>query len=235
MAHRGARARAPENCMESFLLALEHRADAVETDLRITKDRVIVCIHDDTVDRTTNSSGSVDQFTWDEISKLRVVGNNDHLYPQAAVPSLGAALDALTPRTYLALELKSPLFTTPADVTLLLETLQKHNALNRVLAISFNKQALNLLEQMGAPFPLAYITLFNPWPVARFPMMGPWWPLLYANPFYVDMSHGHGQICCPLDPTPEARLPFYLKRKVDALLSDDPLTTQQALDQLLGG
>lgn len=54
LAHRGARAHAPENTLPAFNLALEQGADAIETDLRITRDRVIVCIHDATVDRTTD-------------------------------------------------------------------------------------------------------------------------------------------------------------------------------------
>lgn len=230
LAHRGCRAEAPENTMVAFELALEQGAHAIETDLRITRDRVIVCIHDATVDRTTDGTGRVDEMTWDELRRLRARGNNDTAFPDACVPSLAQVLEGLAGRTYLALELKAPAFTHPADAELLLKTLEEHQALERVIALSFSRAALECLEQAGAPFPLGYIAAFNPWPPARYAMVGPWWPLLLLNPFYVAISHRRGQICCPLDPCPEPRLWFYLWLGVDALLSDCPRLTRQALE-----
>ena len=235
LAHRWSRATAPENTLAAFDLALEQGADAVETDLRITRDRVIVCIHDATVDRTTDGRGSVAQMTWDEIRRLRARGNNDAAYPDAHVPSLAEVLEALTHRTYLALELKAPVFIQLADAELLLQILDEYDALDRVMALSFNRQVLACVEKAGASFPLGYIAAHNPWPPAGYPFVGPWWPLLLINPLYVAISHMRGQICAPLDPRPETRLRFYQRLNVDALLSDDPLTTRRALERLGAG
>jgi glycerophosphoryl diester phosphodiesterase len=232
LAHRGCRAQAPENTMMAFNLALEQGAQAIETDLRITRDRVIACIHDATVDRTTDGSGRVDQMTWDEIRRLRARGNNDAMYPEARVPSLVEVLEALAERTYLALELKAPVFIKPADAELLLKTLDDCKALDRVMVLSFSREALQCVREAGAPFPLGYIAALNPWPPAGYPVVGPWWPLLLVNPLYVAISHWRGQICVPLDPQPERRLRFYLSLKVDGLLSDCPDLTRQALDRL---
>ncbi|MBN1221392.1 MAG: hypothetical protein JXM69_20885 [Anaerolineae bacterium] len=232
LAHRGCRAQAPENTLAAFQLALDQGADVLETDLRITRDRVMVCIHDATVDRTTDGTGPVDQLTWTDIKQLRARGNNDAAYPEAKIPSFDELLATLGQRTYLAVELKLPAFTQPTDAELLIRALEQHKALERVLVISFSRQALNCVEAMGVSIPLALMSLFNPWPSARYPMVGPWWPLLYLNPFYVAISRRRGQICCPLDPTPEPRLSFYLKRKVEALLSDNPLLTLEKLKRL---
>jgi glycerophosphoryl diester phosphodiesterase len=231
LAHRGCRAQAPENTLEAFQLALQQGAEAVETDLRITRDRVIVCIHDATLDRTTDGTGRVDQKTWAQIKRLRARGNNDAAYPDARVPALSEVLGALDPHIYLALELKAPVFTQAADVVLLLRTLEDYDALNRVLLISFSQEALRCVEQAGVPLPLGHIAAFNPWPSARYPFVGPWWPLMFLNPFYVAISHRRGQVCCPLDPCPEPRILLYLLLGVDALLSDDPSLTRQALDK----
>ena len=54
VAHRGASAYAPEHTIEAYKLAIEQGADYVEQDLAVTKDGVLVCIHDLTLDRTTN-------------------------------------------------------------------------------------------------------------------------------------------------------------------------------------
>jgi glycerophosphoryl diester phosphodiesterase len=54
VAHRGASAYAPEHTVASYRLALEQGADYVEQDLTLTKDGVLVCLHDDTLERTTD-------------------------------------------------------------------------------------------------------------------------------------------------------------------------------------
>jgi glycerophosphoryl diester phosphodiesterase len=231
LAHRGCRAQAPENSMPAFELALAQGADVLETDLQITKDRELLCIHDSTVDRTTDGSGPVNQMTLAEVKQLRVIGNNDSAYPKARVPTLAELLETFADRAFFALELKSSAFTQPADAALLLNVLTDHKALDRVLILSFSRQALGFMEQLHAQAPLGLITLTNPWPSAKYPMGGPWWPLLIANPAYVAISHRRGQFCCPLDPTPEPRLSYYLRLGVDALLSDDPKKTLQALKQ----
>src|SRR5262245_29149346 len=54
IAHRGASAYAPENTVPAFQLAAEQGADYVEFDLQLTKDRQIVCLHDNSLERTTD-------------------------------------------------------------------------------------------------------------------------------------------------------------------------------------
>lgn len=54
IAHRGASGSAPEHTIAAYTLALQQKADFVEPDLAVTKDNVLVCLHDDTLERTTN-------------------------------------------------------------------------------------------------------------------------------------------------------------------------------------
>jgi glycerophosphoryl diester phosphodiesterase len=63
-------------------------------------------------------------------------------------------------------------------------------------------------------------------------MLGPFWPLLLANPLYVRLAHAQGQLVCPLDPNPDARLGLYRRLGCDAVLSDDPGATTLALGRL---
>ena len=69
-AHRGWCEKYPENTMLAFRKALEVGVDQIETDVRITADGELVCIHDDSVDRTTNGSGKVSGFTLAELRGL---------------------------------------------------------------------------------------------------------------------------------------------------------------------
>lgn len=70
LAHRGGSAEAPENTLAAFRTAKENGAIGVEFDVDFTKDGRAVVIHDSTVDRTTDGSGPVSGFTFEEIRKL---------------------------------------------------------------------------------------------------------------------------------------------------------------------
>src|SRR5258708_3477481 len=54
IAHRGASGYAPEHTPAAYKLAMDQKADFVEPDLAVTKDNVLICLHDDTLERTTN-------------------------------------------------------------------------------------------------------------------------------------------------------------------------------------
>ncbi|HEU5112028.1 MAG TPA: glycerophosphodiester phosphodiesterase [Acidimicrobiia bacterium] len=70
IAHRGSRLLWPENTMEAFSGAVELGFRHLETDLRVTGDGVLVCLHDPTVDRTTNGMGPVSELTFDQLANL---------------------------------------------------------------------------------------------------------------------------------------------------------------------
>jgi glycerophosphoryl diester phosphodiesterase len=72
VAHRGASAYAPEHTRAAYQLALDQRADYVEQDLAVTKDGALVCLHDDSLERTTNVEELFpDRFTLDEKGRKR--------------------------------------------------------------------------------------------------------------------------------------------------------------------
>ena len=75
-AHRGASEYAPENTLSSFYLGLLQGANGIETDVQRTKDGVLVLFHDDTIDRVTDGNGSLSDYTFDELKKLKIYGNS---------------------------------------------------------------------------------------------------------------------------------------------------------------
>ncbi|MBR2949241.1 MAG: hypothetical protein IKC46_05195 [Lachnospiraceae bacterium] len=70
--HRGDCYNWPENTMEGFRAAIEAGADMIETDVRLTKDNVLILMHDDKVDRTADGSGFVKEKTFAEMRRLNV-------------------------------------------------------------------------------------------------------------------------------------------------------------------
>lgn len=74
-AHRADCLYAPENSIEALQHALFFGADIIETDVRLTKDGQLVIMHDYTVDRMTNGSGTISEMTLEEIKKLNLKTN----------------------------------------------------------------------------------------------------------------------------------------------------------------
>ena len=70
VAHRGASADRPEHTVAAYELALQEGADAVECDVRLTRDGHRVCVHDRRVDRTSNGSGLVSEMTLAQLREL---------------------------------------------------------------------------------------------------------------------------------------------------------------------
>ena len=78
-AHRGASDYMPENTLKSFEEAVKRGADGVELDIQYTKDGKIVVCHDETIDRTSNGTGWLKDYTFDELRKLNF--NKKHINP----------------------------------------------------------------------------------------------------------------------------------------------------------
>ena len=95
-AHRGASGYAPENTLESFELAIEQKADGIELDVQMTKDGELVVIHDETIDRTGNGTGRVQDHTLKELKALNF--NKTHPeYASAKIPTLREVYELVKP------------------------------------------------------------------------------------------------------------------------------------------
>ncbi|MFE3542122.1 glycerophosphodiester phosphodiesterase [Nocardia sp. NPDC059177] len=70
VAHRGASAARPEHTLDAYELALQEGADGVECDVRLTRDGHLVCVHDRTVDRTSDATGLVSELTLAELQDM---------------------------------------------------------------------------------------------------------------------------------------------------------------------
>jgi glycerophosphoryl diester phosphodiesterase len=70
VAHRGSSHALAEHTLGAYLRALDEGADALECDVRLTRDGHLVCVHDRTVDRTSSGHGVVSDFDLDDLSTL---------------------------------------------------------------------------------------------------------------------------------------------------------------------
>jgi glycerophosphoryl diester phosphodiesterase len=107
VAHRGVHKHAPENTRISYVQALEAKAPMVEIDTALTRDGVIVLMHDDTVDRTTNGTGAVAEMLAADIVKLDAGSWKDERYAGEPVPLLADIAELCRGRAVVMLDLKA--------------------------------------------------------------------------------------------------------------------------------
>ena len=127
IAHRGASAYAPENTVPAFRLAADQGADYVEFDLQLTKDRQIVCLHDNSLERTTDveevfpdrfrKTGDGPQaaqrwmlsdFSLAEVKRLDAGTWFDPKFRGTRIPTFAETIDSLRGRSGLFIEVKTP-------------------------------------------------------------------------------------------------------------------------------
>ena len=129
--HIAARRRTPEHTLASYRLALDQGADYVEQDLAVTKDGVLICLHDESLERTTNveevfpDRAVVDpatglkqwlaDFTVAEIKRLDAGSRFDPRFAEERVPTWEEAVAARGMSARLYPELKTPERTSRAD------------------------------------------------------------------------------------------------------------------------
>jgi glycerophosphoryl diester phosphodiesterase len=228
MAHRGNSVACPENTLAAFRHAIDDGADIIETDVHLTADGEFVCIHDETVGRTTDGAGKVIDLTLKEINYLSA-GYGFLAYANARVPTLEETIAVIPPDRVLAIEIKPEVEFDAATCGRLVEVLDRGSIRARTIMLSFTLEHLQTVRRVAPDIPTGYITLTRPAPHPDVNLMGPLWPLLLLNPFYVKMAHRRGQAICPLDPKPDPRLWLYRALRCDAVLTNNPAKTVRAL------
>jgi glycerophosphoryl diester phosphodiesterase len=147
IAHRGGRARAPENTLEAMRLAIADGADGLEFDVRLSADGEVVVIHDPRVDRTTDGTGAVERMTLAELRwldagfrfKARPVDRATTF--NARIPTLEEVLRSF-PGIPLLIEIKAPLAATATR-----RLIERHGAEDRCLVDSFSSTALKAFRE----------------------------------------------------------------------------------------
>lgn len=221
--------------MESFALALRHGADLVETDLWLSADGEIVCHHDPTLYRTTGDPRRVGQVTAAELGRLRCHDDRG-AGGREGIPRLSELLELLPDEVPAILELKDPALARPGPLARLVRQLGARARERRAGVICFDRRLLRRIKATAPGLVTGHIALRDPLGARDVDLLGPWWPLLRLNPRYVKAAHRRGQRVCPLDPHIHnpSHLRRYLALGVDAVLTNDPRRTREAI-RALGG
>lgn len=159
--HRGLPSLAPENTIESALLAYEKGADILEMDVHLTLNLEIVVIHDTTTNRTTDGTMVVAQSTLEEIQALTILDSTGN-YPNLKVPTLGEYFDAIKGTdAVIFLEIK-PL--NALLVQYIVETIEAYEMYDQVAFIAFGPGNIEQYNELYPEGSNGYLTgaLLNP-------------------------------------------------------------------------
>ena len=159
IAHRGASGSAPENTLAAFKKAMEIGVDAVELDLHGTADGEIVVIHDDSLNRTTNIRGAINQTTLERIKCADAGAWFDADFTGEPVPTLTEALKciasggALCKRAPIAvLEIKDALIGEAV-----VAKIREANMLEMAVIISFHASLLQNVRAVEPRIPTGWL------------------------------------------------------------------------------
>ena len=152
-AHRGASEYAPENTLSSFYLGLLQGANGIETDVQRTKDGVLVLFHDDTVDRVSDHSGKLSEFTLEELKRVKIYGNcTTGFYDR--IPTLREFLEKFSQYDIsFAIELKGE-----AVEEETLEMVKEFGIMNKTTFTSFNFQYIKKIKELDSSARVGWLT-----------------------------------------------------------------------------
>ncbi|MDF7806501.1 glycerophosphodiester phosphodiesterase family protein [Pontiellaceae bacterium B12219] len=106
IAHRGASFDAPENTLESLQLGLDQQADAIECDVRLSRDGELVVIHDASLQRVAGIKRNVSDLPLADLQALDVGSWKAAKWKDARIPTLAAAVDLIPPDRRIFIEIK---------------------------------------------------------------------------------------------------------------------------------
>ena len=171
--HRGASGYAPEHTIPAYDLALDQGADYIEIDLQMTKDGVLVAMHDDTLDRTADApegvpkrfcSGPVIKRTLEQIKQCDVGSWFSPEYAGEQIPTLEEIFQRYGTSVNYYIEIKNP-EAAPGMEEELLRLMEKYELIKpatqdwQVLIQSFSAESLMTIHEMNSELPL--IQLFS--------------------------------------------------------------------------
>ncbi len=219
VAHRGASGYAPENTLLAFQKAIDLGCDKIELDVRLTKDKEVVVIHDPTVDRTTiKGRGKVSEMTLKEIKKLECEENQE-------IPTLQEVIDLCKDKIDMYVELKETGLAKPVHNLLI-----KNDIVSDVVIISFKSRYLQEMSMIDRKVNLGL--LFEGYIISKMVVLWTIGRLIginYVCPNYpivnkkiVDMAHNMGMKVYVFDVKTKKEGKKLIKMGVDEIVTDYP-------------
>lgn len=158
IAHRGYSSVAPENTLPAFKLAKVRGFFYVETDISFTSDGVAVCLHDATIDRTSDGTGNIGSLTWEQVQQYDFGSWKSSTYAGTKIPSFEQFIElcrniGLHPY----IELKTNGGYTEAQIQGLVDIAEEYGMKGNTTWISFSSTYLGYVKNYDVNARLGFI------------------------------------------------------------------------------
>lgn len=234
--HRGASAYAPENTLSSFRLAVEHGADGIELDAKLSVDGHVVVIHDQTVDRTTGAHGVVREMTLAQLKKLDAGSFFAPAFAGEPIPTLEEVFVAVGQQTMINVEITN--YTSPTDALpdRIVDLVIQYNLQDRIIFSSFHPLNLIRVQRRLPQTPVAILT--EPGSKGRIlrGWLGRTFSPAFVHPYFSDVTaenlaieHQKNRRVNTWTVNAPEEISRLGKIGVDGIITDDPRLTRQVL------
>jgi glycerophosphoryl diester phosphodiesterase len=232
IAHRGFRAKYPENTLIAFQAALDAGVTMIELDVTHTRDGKLVVMHDKTLDRTTNGRGPVNGYFLKELKKLDAGSWFNPAFASQHVPELEEVLELVQGRALINIEIKQE----PDDIPRpshaiegqVVELVNQKNAHDTVLISSFDRAVLERIKLLENPPALALISRdpaeSSTIAFCRRLKIFSWHPNhAILSQEQVNLMHSAGIRVFPYNADTPEEVARMFDMQVDGIISNDPL------------
>jgi glycerophosphoryl diester phosphodiesterase len=229
--HRGYRAGYPENTLASFSAAVAAGADMIELDVTLSKDREVVVIHDDSLNRTTNGCGPVHQATLQELKRLDAGSWFDSRFARESLPTLEEVMVRVGRKILINVEIKSSAwesgFPDDAIERQVVDLIVRRDLLTSTLVSSFHTGFLENIAKMAVHPEIALITdrSIPPHITETCQRLGvfSWHPhFMSLKQHHIDSLHAQGILVFPYTVNAPDNILQLLNMGVDGVITDDP-------------
>lgn len=169
-AHRGSSGTHPENTITAFKEAVRLGVDGIELDIQLTKDGELVVIHDYTLDRTTDGTGKILDYTVEELKAFDAGSKFSPEFAGETIPTFREVLALLQDTDIeLNIEIKKPVKEDTGIEKKMIQELEEYQYSNRSIISSFNHDSLKRVISINKDLECAilYMKKFeNPWEYA---------------------------------------------------------------------
>ncbi len=253
VAHRGDSHNYPENTLEAFTSAVRMGIDVIETDVHITRDNHVVIWHDPTLERNTDGSGKVEDYTLSELKRLDAgytfTNDGGKSYPfrgkKVRLATLDEALQTC-PHQRFNIDLKSK---DPRIVDAFNAIIESHQAEDRVLCASFHLSNLQAMRKKN-PRILTSVTTLEVLPLLLQQKLGilpkhivmdrtlvfqvpvKQWGIQVITERFIKTFHERGAIIQVWTINDENQMRSLFSMGVDTIMTDDPATVIRVAQEM---
>ncbi|EKH2223982.1 glycerophosphodiester phosphodiesterase [Staphylococcus pseudintermedius] len=229
IAHRGLSNIYPENTRSAYQAALGKHIDMLEIDLHMTKDQVLVAIHDDTIDRTSTHSGAIKDLTLDELRTYDFGSWKEGCQPEAIMTFDEVLTLTKNYSKTLLIEIKKPKQYPGIEEAVIATIKQHHFPFNRVILQSFDQQSVQKLHQLAPYIRLGVLLSLRQYRFKQPPLEEIATYADFANPNFklinkklMNRAHQHGLKVMPYTLNRVENAKRLITLGIDGLISDAP-------------